>query len=138
MEVRHYQIQTGFVIPRTIFIRLVREISQQQQSGKDNLRWQMSAFKAVQEATEIFMAKLMTGMYYILVLVWVLANSLTAANMCVLHAGHQTVGPKDIALVTKVGATMHGYSDVLAMHRIDNRGSTSYKYGAVPNGNLLW
>jgi hypothetical protein len=98
----------------------------------------MFALKAVQEATEIFMAKLMIGTYYILVLVWVLASSLTAANMCALHAGHQTVGPKDIALVTKVRATMHGYSDILAMHRIDNRGSTNYKYGAVPNGNLLW
>jgi histone H3/H4 len=86
MEVRHYQIHTSCVIPRTSFIRLVREITQQQQSGKDDLRWQMFALKAVQEATEIFMAKLMTGMYYILVLVWVLANSLTGANMCVLHA----------------------------------------------------
>ena len=69
MEVRHYQIHTGCVIPRTNFIRLVREISREQQSGNDDLRWQMFALKAVQEATEIFMAKLITGMYYILVLV---------------------------------------------------------------------
>jgi histone H3/H4 len=138
MEVKHYQIHTSCVIPRTSFIRLVCKISRQQQSGKDDLRWQMSALKAVQEATEIFMAKLMTGMYYILVLVWVLVNSLVAANMCALHAGCQTVGPNDIALVTKVGATMHGYSDVLAVHRINNCGSTNYKYGAVLNGNRLW
>jgi histone H3/H4 len=97
----------------------------------------MSAFKAVQEATEIFIAKLMTGMYYMLVLVYVLANSLTAANMCALYAGRQTVGLKDIALVTKVRATMHRYLDILAMHRINNYKSINYKYIAVLDRNLL-
>jgi hypothetical protein len=95
----------------------------------------MSAFKAVQDATKIFIAKLITGMYYMLVLVYVLANSLTAANMCALYASCQTIGLKDIALVTKVRATMHRYLDVLVTHHINNCRSTNYKYSAILNRN---
>ena len=54
-EIKHYQRSPGFLIPAAPFQRVVREIAQGLERNQD-FRWQASAIKALQEATEAYLA----------------------------------------------------------------------------------
>jgi histone H3/H4 len=82
-EIRHYQRSTDLLIRRLPFARLVREVQSTVCAGE--LRWQASAFLALQEAAEAY-----------------LVGVLEDANLCTIHAKRQTLFPKDIHLARRI------------------------------------
>ncbi|CAL8374270.1 unnamed protein product [Boreogadus saida] len=83
MEIRKYQKSHTLLLRKVPFARLVREVSESY-SGK-NLRWQVLALMALQEAAEAF-------------LVMMLAN----ANLCAIHAKRVTLFPRDLQLALRL------------------------------------
>ncbi|CAL8299694.1 unnamed protein product [Lota lota] len=83
LEIRKYQKGHELLLRKAPFARLVREVCQTY-SMKD-LRWQVYAIMALQEAAEAF-------------LVMVLAN----ANLCAIHAKRVTVFPRDVQLARRL------------------------------------
>ena len=81
-EIRHYQKQTGPLIPMRAFCRLVREIGQ---DCKQDLNWQARAVQMLQQASEEFLAQL-----------------LESSVLCAIHAKRVTIYPKDMQLVRKI------------------------------------
>jgi histone H3 len=82
MNIRKQQKLTEQAIQRAPFDRLVREIAQ---DFKTDLRFQESAIDALQEATEAHAIDI-----------------LELANRVAIHAGRETVQPKDIRLVRHI------------------------------------
>ena len=66
------------IIPLFLFYRLVREIAQ---DFRKDLRFQANAILALQEASETYLIGLMED-----------------TNLCMIHAKHVTIQPKDIQL----------------------------------------
>ncbi|PWA26365.1 hypothetical protein CCH79_00018158, partial [Gambusia affinis] len=83
MEIRKYQKSTDFLIRKTSFARLVREICQR--FSLTALRWQVYALMALQEAAEAFLVLLLSD-----------------ANLCAIHAKRVTVFPRDIQLARRL------------------------------------
>jgi histone H3/H4 len=59
-EIRYYQQQVGFLIPRLPFQRLVRDVAQQ---FKLDIRFQSTAIFALQEAAEAYLVSFFEGMF---------------------------------------------------------------------------
>ena len=87
-EIRRYQKSTELLIRKLPFQRLVREIAQ---DFKTDLRWQVLAVDALQEASEAF-----------------LINLFEATNLCAIHARRVTIMPKDMQLVKRIVRIMVG------------------------------
>jgi histone H3/H4 len=51
-EIKRYQLDTNFIIPKAPFSRVVRDIAHEL---KDDIRFQASALGALQEAAEAFL-----------------------------------------------------------------------------------
>ncbi|XP_061578650.1 histone H3-like centromeric protein A [Cololabis saira] len=83
MEIRKYQKSTDLLIHKKPFSRLVREICQQ--LSREQLRWQVYALMALQEAAEAFMVLLFSD-----------------ANLCAIHAKRVTLFPRDIQLARRI------------------------------------
>jgi histone H3 len=81
-EIRKYQKSTELLIRKLPFARLVREIAQ---DFKTDLRFQSSAFLALQEAVEAYTVTLFED-----------------ANLCAIHAKRVTIMPKDIQLARRI------------------------------------
>lgn len=81
-EIRKYQKSTELLLRKAPFRRLVREIGE---NFARDLRIQLSALEALQEATEYFLVGLFED-----------------ANLCAIHAKRVTVGPKDIQLARRI------------------------------------
>ena len=81
-EIRRYQKSTEMLIRRLPFQRLVREVAQ---DYKKELRFQVSALAAIQEAAEAYLVSLFED-----------------ANLCAIHAKRVTVMVKDIALARRI------------------------------------
>ena len=81
-EIRHFQKGTALLIRRLPFQRLVREIAQ---DFKTDLRFQMAAIKALQEAAEAYLVGLFED-----------------SNLCAIHAKRVTIMPKDIQLARRI------------------------------------
>ncbi|KFD59995.1 hypothetical protein M514_11080 [Trichuris suis] len=81
-EIRRYQKSTELLMRRLPFQRLVREIAQ---DFKADLRFQMSAVLALQEATEAYMVGLFED-----------------TNLCAIHARRVTIMAKDIQLARRI------------------------------------
>jgi histone H3 len=82
-DIRKYQKSTELLIPKSSFIRLVKEIVQKQ---KGDLRIQASAGLALQqEAAEMFVV-----------------NMFEYSNYCAIHGKRVNVQAKDIQLVKKI------------------------------------
>ena len=81
-EIRKYQKSSELLIRRTPFIRLVREITQE---FKMDLRFQSSAFDALQEATEAYLVSLFED-----------------SNLCAIHGKRVTLYPKDLQLARRI------------------------------------
>jgi len=77
-EIRNLQKTTHLLIRKLPFQRLVREIAQ---DFKTDLRFQLQAVMALQEASEAYMIGLLED-----------------SNLCAIHAKRVTIMPKDIQL----------------------------------------
>jgi histone H3/H4 len=61
LEIRHYQRQVGYLIPKIPFQRLIREIAFDVSNISD-IKFQSSALLALQEASEAYAVSFMEGM----------------------------------------------------------------------------
>uniref|UniRef100_A0A7S3CMB8 Core Histone H2A/H2B/H3 domain-containing protein n=2 Tax=Eukaryota TaxID=2759 RepID=A0A7S3CMB8_9SPIT len=82
-EIRKYQKSTGSLIPRAPFQRLVRELTQSLTA--DEMRWQVSAVAALQEAMEAYLVGLLED-----------------SQLASIHAKRVTVMPKDMQLARRL------------------------------------
>ena len=81
-EIRRYQKSTELLCRKKPFSRLIREVCDQ---FRVNMRWQMYAILALQEAAEYFLVGLMED-----------------TNLCAIHAKRVTIMPKDIQLARRI------------------------------------
>ena len=81
-EIRRYQKSTELLIRKLPFNRLVREIAQ---DFKTELRFQVQAIGALQEAAEAYLVGLFED-----------------TNLCAIHAKLVTIMPKDIQLARRI------------------------------------
>ena len=81
-EIRWYQKSTELLIRKLPFNRLVREIAQ---DFKTELRFQIQAIGALQEAAEAYLVGLFED-----------------TNLCAIHAKRVTIMPKDIQLARRI------------------------------------
>ncbi len=81
-EIRHYQKSTALLIWKLPFGRLVREIIQQISM---ELRVTSDALESLQEAAEAYLVRMFED-----------------SNLCVIHAKHVMVMPKDFALAQQL------------------------------------
>lgn len=84
-EIRKYQKSTELLIRRAPFQRLVREITMGVSVIAQDMRWQVSAVEALQEAAEAY-----------------LVNMFEDSNLCAIHAKRFTIMPKDIQLAQRI------------------------------------
>jgi histone H3 len=81
-EIRKYQKSTDLLLRKRPFQRLVREIAQ---DFRSDLRFQQSAIRAIQEASEAYLVGLMED-----------------ANMCAHHAKRTTLMACDMLLANRI------------------------------------
>lgn len=81
-EIRKQQVKTDLAIPRAPFKMLTKEITQE---FVDEMRFSANSFDMIQTYIENYLIK-------------VLENS----NLNAIHAGRQTIEPKDIRLTRRV------------------------------------
>jgi len=81
-EIRRYQKSTDLLIRRRPFQRLVREVAQK---FRTDMRFQMSALAAIQEAAEAHLVHLFAD-----------------TNMCALHGKRVTIQQKDMRLAVRL------------------------------------
>jgi histone H3 len=84
-EIRKYQKSTELLTRKLPFQRLVREIAQERPESKTDLRFQSSAWLALQEAAEAYLVGLFED-----------------TNLCAIHAKRVTVKPDDIKLARRI------------------------------------
>jgi len=82
IEIRRYQKTGELLIPARPFQRLVREIAQKM---RPDIRWQSSALKALQEASEAYLTHLFMD-----------------TNLCALHSHRVTIFPNDMELSRRI------------------------------------
>ncbi|XP_056874157.1 histone H3-like centromeric protein A isoform X1 [Takifugu flavidus] len=83
MEIRKYQKNTNLLLRKRPFSRLVREVCQK--FSVLQLRWQVYALMAIQEAAEAFLVMLFSD-----------------ANLCAIHAKRVTLFPRDLQLARRI------------------------------------
>ena len=83
-EIRKYQKGTEHLIPRAPFMRLLREITQDNRLGTE-FRFQSTAIFALQEAAEAYLIALFE-----------------AANLAAIHAKRVTLMAKDMVLARRI------------------------------------
>ncbi|KAH8105872.1 histone-fold-containing protein [Cristinia sonorae] len=90
-EIRKYQKDTGLLIRKLPFSRVVREIAMDMttslnlEDDEAGLRWQSSAILALQEATEAYLVHLFED-----------------TNLCAIHAKRVTIMQRDIQLARRI------------------------------------
>lgn len=85
-EIRRFQKSTDLLLRKLPFKRLVREITHD--INREDLRFQASAFAALQEAAEAFLVGLFEQ-----------------TNLCALHAKRVTIFPRDMSLARRIGGS---------------------------------
>ena len=83
LEIRYYQKHVELLIPLLAFSRLVREIASE--VSRALLRFQSAAIKALQEGSEAYIVGLLED-----------------SQLCIIHAKHRTVMPKDMQLARRL------------------------------------
>ncbi len=81
-EIRKYQRSTKLLVPKMAVRRLVREVAEDHHAG---LRFQTSAMLAMHEAAEAYVVDLFED-----------------TNLCCMHAGRVTIGPRDMQLARRI------------------------------------
>jgi len=85
-EIRQYQKSSELLIRKLPFMRLVKEITQEQFSPPGMVyRWQGSAIAALQESAEAYLVHLFED-----------------ANLCALHAKRVTIMQRDMRLALRL------------------------------------
>ncbi|VDN51625.1 unnamed protein product [Dracunculus medinensis] len=84
-EIRRLQRTVNLLIPRAPFQRLVREIARNVAQDNVDLRFQMAAILALQEAAEIYLTCLFED-----------------TNLAAIHAKRVTIFPKDMQFVRRL------------------------------------
>jgi histone H3 len=82
LDITRYQNGTKLLIRKLPFQRLVREVTQ---DLKDDIRYQLSALEALQEASEAYLVGLFED-----------------TNLCANHAKRVTIMPKDMQLARRI------------------------------------
>ncbi|KAI9786624.1 MAG: hypothetical protein M1839_006175 [Geoglossum umbratile] len=91
-EIRKFQRSTDLLIPKSPFMKLVREVMNDVQGGFPNVtRIQAAALGAIQEAAEAF-----------------LVTEFENVNLCAIHARRVTIQSKDWILVKRLRFNMTG------------------------------
>ncbi|CAN9504680.1 unnamed protein product [Ophioblennius macclurei] len=88
MEIRKFQKSSNLLIRKAPFFRLVHEVCQTMTSVQ--LRWNLYALLALQEAAEAFLVLLLSD-----------------ANLCAIHAKRVTIFPRDIQLARRIRGQDH-------------------------------
>ena len=86
-EIRFYQKSTCFLIPMLAFQHLMREVASDFKIQGQEVRWQVRALYALQEAAEAYLVALLSD-----------------SNLLAIHAIRYTLMPKDLFLVRKIRA----------------------------------
>lgn len=86
-EIRRYQKSTDLLVAKLPFQRLVREVAQ---DFKSDLRFQASATRALQDASEHYLTSLFED-----------------TNLCAIHGKRVTIAPKDIQLARRIRGERH-------------------------------
>jgi len=86
-EIRRYQKSTDLLVAKLPFQRLVREVAQ---DFKSDLRFQASATRALQHASEHYLTSLFED-----------------SNLCAIHGKRVTIAPKDIQLARRIRGERH-------------------------------
>jgi histone H3 len=81
-EIRRYQKTGDLLVPKLPFMRLVKEIIHEIDTG---LRLQSTAVMALQEAAEAYLVGLFED-----------------TNLCAIHAKRVTIQPKDMLLARRI------------------------------------
>ncbi|KAL5270709.1 hypothetical protein ACHWQZ_G001406 [Mnemiopsis leidyi] len=84
-EIRRFQKSTDLLIPRSPFLRLMREVINEVKQGPNLLRVQVGAVGALQEAAEAYLVGLFED-----------------TNLCAIHAKRVTIMPRDIHLAQRL------------------------------------
>lgn len=84
-EIRRFQKSTDLLIPRSPFLRLMREVINEVKEGPSLLRVQVGAVGALQEAAEAYLVGLFED-----------------TNLCAIHAKRVTIMPRDIHLAQRL------------------------------------
>ncbi|KZO95173.1 histone-fold-containing protein [Calocera viscosa TUFC12733] len=84
-EIRKYQKSTDLLVQKLPFSRLVREIAQDMTTVNRAIRWQSSALRALQEATEAYLVHLFEDAY-----------------LCTIHAKRVTLMQRDLQLARRI------------------------------------
>ncbi|KZT59780.1 histone-fold-containing protein [Calocera cornea HHB12733] len=84
-EIRRYQKSTDLLVQKLPFSRLVREIALDMTTINRNIRWQSSALRALQEATEAYLVHLFEDAY-----------------LCTIHAKRVTLMQRDLQLARRI------------------------------------
>ncbi|XP_032227002.1 histone H3.3 [Nematostella vectensis] len=84
MEIKYYQKTTHLLLRKAPFMRVVKEVADRFYTTSE-LRWQVAALMALQEAAEAFLVRLFED-----------------ANLCAIHAKRVTVMPRDIQLARRI------------------------------------
>jgi len=84
-EIRRYQKSTDLLIPRSPFLRLMREVINEVKEGPHTIRVQVGAVGALQEAAEAYLVGLFED-----------------TNLCAIHAKRVTIMPRDIHLAQRL------------------------------------
>jgi len=84
-EIRRFQKSTELLIPRSPFLRLMREVINEVKEGPNSLRVQVGAVGALQEAAEAYLVGLFED-----------------TNLCAIHAKRVTIMPRDIHLAQRL------------------------------------
>ncbi|EJU05757.1 histone H3 variant [Dacryopinax primogenitus] len=84
-EIRKYQKTTDLLLQKLPFSRLVREIATDMTTLNRDVRWQSSALRALQEATEAYLVHLFEDAY-----------------LCTLHAKRVTLMQRDLQLARRI------------------------------------
>ena len=82
-EIRRYQKSTELLIPKGPFRRLIRQLVQDMFG--ENIRMQILAVEALQEAAEAYMVRLFED-----------------TKLCAIHAKRVTIMPRDMKLVSRL------------------------------------
>jgi len=84
-EIRRFQKSTELLIPRSPFLRLMREVINEVKQGPSQMRVQVGAVGALQEAAEAYLVGLFED-----------------TNLCAIHAKRVTIMPRDIHLAQRL------------------------------------
>jgi histone H3/H4 len=112
-DIRRYQKSVELLIPRELFIGLVRELMEDIQGPGGVIKHiKRDALDALQEAAECTIVAEFESKYLFVFIpnTNLYTNRLLVTNLCAIHAKRVTIQQKDMALVRRLRKEMTGYA----------------------------